>query len=64
MHNRSTPRYLYRLTSRINASINNRTVGLLLLIDSEKAYDSVWVEGVLHKLHSARCDGQASPGPS
>ena len=58
MHNRSTTRYLYRLTSRINASKNNRTVGLLLLIDFEKAYDSVWVEGVLHKLHNAGWTGK------
>jgi len=59
MHERSTARYLYRLTSKINTSKNNKKVGLLLLIDFEKAYDSVWVEGLLHKLYEAGWTGKA-----
>ena len=58
MHGRSTTRYLYRLTSKINTSRNNKKVGLLLLIDFEKAYDSVWVEGLLKKMLAAGLTGK------
>lgn len=58
MHGRSTTRYLYRLTSKINTSRNNKKVGLLLLIDFEKAYDSVWVEGLLKKMFAAGLTGK------
>ena len=42
----------------INSSKNNKKVGILLLIDFEKAYDSVWVEGLLYKLHEAGWKGK------
>ena len=57
MPHRSTTRYLYRLCCEINNSKNNKKVGLLLLIDFEKAYDSVWIEGLLYKLHKAEITG-------
>ena len=58
VHKRSTSRYLYRLISKINSSRNNKKVGILLMIDFEKAFDSVWVEGILFKLHEAGWRGK------
>ena len=55
MHHKSTTHYLYRLMARINSIKNNKGVGLALMVDFEKAFDSVWVNGLLYKLHQVGC---------
>ena len=53
MPKKSTSRYLYRLIAEMSKTKNSKKVGMLLLIDFEKAYDSVWLEGLLYKLSAA-----------
>ena len=50
---KSTTRYLYRLCAMIRNSKLKNKVGILLLADFEKAYGSVWVDGILYKLLKA-----------
>jgi len=59
MHHKSTTRYLYRLIARINNTKNNKGVGLALMVDFEKAFDSVWVNGLMFKLHKAGWVGKS-----
>ena len=59
MHHKSTTRYLYRLMARINSIKNNKGVGLVLMVDFEKAFDSVWVNGLLYKLHQVGWTGRS-----
>ena len=59
MHHKSTTRYLYRLIARINNTKNNKGVGLALMVDFEKAFDSVWVNGLMYKLHKAGWTGKS-----
>ena len=49
--NRSTSRYLYRLLSKLNEAKQKRMNAVILFIDSSKAFDSVWVEGLIVKLN-------------
>ena len=58
MPERSTCRYLYRLCAEMNKTKNKKLVGMLLLVDFEKAYDSVWLEGLLYKLQNAGVIGK------
>ena len=46
----STTRYLYRLTSKLKRISIRKLTGICLMVDFEKAFDSVWVKGLLHKL--------------
>ena len=55
---KSTTRYLYRLASKISSTRNRKLVGILLLADFEKAYDSVWVQGLLYKLSKVGIKGK------
>ena len=46
----STQHQIYRLVDDIKTAMTNRQATSFLLIDSEKAFDSVWIYGLIHKL--------------
>ena len=54
----STTRYLYRLISQMTRFKQQKLVEICLLIDFEKAFDSVWINGLLKKLLAAGVDGK------
>ena len=47
---RSTHRYLYKLKAKLAICKLQRTTGICMAVDFEKAFDSVWVKGLLYKL--------------
>ena len=55
---RNTTRYLYRLKLAINTARKLNKPGIALMIDFEKAFDSVWIKGLLYKLHRAGIRGR------
>ena len=46
----STVHQLARVTNDIKTHMTNRTSTALLLLDSQKAFDSVWTNGLIYKL--------------
>ena len=48
---RSTTRYLYRLTASLHEARMKKLVSMVLFIDFEKAFDSVWIPGLIVKLN-------------
>ena len=50
--NNSTEQLLQLITSRIQNSLNSKKPSILLTLDLHKAFDTVWVPGLCHKLHS------------
>ena len=54
----STTRYLYRLISQMKRFKQKKMVEICLLIDFEKAFDSVWIKGLLYKLNTAGVTGK------
>lgn len=57
MKHKSTTRYLYRLSAKLSQAKRKKLVGVLLLADFEKAFDSVWIQGLLYKLNKAGVKG-------
>ena len=47
---RSTVRYLYKLTSMLSEAKLKKLNAIILFIDFEKAFDSVWIKGLVIKL--------------
>ena len=47
---RSTVRYLYKLTSMLSEAKIRKLNAIILFIDFEKAFDSVWIKGLIIKL--------------
>lgn len=47
---RNTIRYLHRLTAGIKGDISKKLTVLCLFVDFEKAFDSVWKQGLIVKL--------------
>lgn len=55
---RSTTQALLRLTQDIANGFNNREMTVAVMIDLEKAYDSVWRDGLLLKLYEKGIKGK------
>ena len=55
--NRSTSRYLYKLVSKLNEAKRKKLQAVILFIDFSKAFDSVWVKGLIVKLHRSGVSG-------
>ena len=55
---RSSVRSLYRMQLEIEEVLRTKTCGALLNIDLEKAFDSVWVDGLLLKLNQVGITGR------
>lgn len=52
-HGHSTNHQLVRLISHIKSGFHNKQSSGMILLDVEKAYDSVWHDAILHKMLSA-----------
>ena len=48
--NRSTTHYLLKLISNLEESKKKKLISMVLLIDFQKAFDSVWIPGLTTKL--------------
>ena len=54
MKNRSTGRYLTDLVANIEEFWANKSVPVALMVDLEKAFDSVWIHGLLLNIRVHR----------
>ena len=54
---RNTVRSLYRLHLDLEHARSTKTPTALLNIDLEKAFDSVWIDGLLYKLRHYHVNG-------
>lgn len=48
----STTTQLVKLTDEIATNLNNKKHTAAIILDVEKAFDRVWHDGLIHKLHS------------
>jgi exonuclease III len=48
---RSTVRYLFKLMTNLGEAKRKKLVSMILLIDFQKAFDSVWIPGLITKLY-------------
>lgn len=48
----STTNAINKLLSDINTHVHNREIVAAALVDLEKAFDSVWIRGLIHKLQN------------
>lgn len=55
---RNTTRYLYKLLACLKESQRRKLTTFLLCIDFEKAFDSVWLKGLIVKLHRFNINGK------
>ena len=55
---RNTVRSLYRLHLNLEHARITKTPTALLNIDLQKAYDSVWIDGLLYKLRQYHVNGK------
>lgn len=55
----STLDQIYRLINRVNECFANRDFVSVVFLDIVAAFDSVWIEGLLYKLHKAGVTGRA-----
>ena len=55
---RNTSRYLYKMISRLDESKRKKMTTFLLCIDFSKAFDSVWVNGLIAKLYNYKIRGK------
>ena len=54
---RNTTRYLYKLTASLKAAQQRNFTSFLLCLDFEKAFDSVWLKGLIVKLFTLNIKG-------
>ena len=54
---RNTTRYLYRLLATLHENRRRKATAFLLLLDFEKAFDSVPIPCLIHKLYKAGIKG-------
>ena len=50
--NRSTTRYLFKLLSNLEEAKKKKLTSMVLLLDFQKAFDSVWIPGLITKLYN------------
>jgi len=50
--NKSTTRYLFKLMASLSDAKAKKLTAMILLIDLQKAFDSVWIPGLIVKLYS------------
>ena len=50
--NHSTTRYLFKLLGHLGQAKKKKLVSMVLLIDFQKAFDSVWIPGLVSKLYN------------
>jgi exonuclease III len=55
---RNTTRYLYKMVSRLDESKRKKLTTFLLCIDFSKAFDSVWINGLIVKLYKYNIKGK------
>jgi len=55
---RNTTRYLYKMISRLDESKRKKMTTFLLCIDFSKAFDSVWLNGLIVKLYNYNIKGK------
>ena len=55
---RNTTRYLYKLIASLKEAQKKKLTTFLLCIDFEKAFDSVWLKGLIVKLHDLNINGR------
>lgn len=56
--NRSTTRYLFKLLSHLGEAKKKKLISMVLLIDFQKAFDSVWIPGLVIKLYNYGIKGK------
>ena len=56
--NRSTTRYLFKLLSTLGEAKKKKLISMVLLIDFQKAFDSVWIPGLVVKLYNYGIKGR------
>ena len=56
--NRSTTRYLFKLFANLEEAKKKKLVSMVLLLDFQKAFDSVWIPGLITKLYNYGVTGQ------
>ena len=54
---RNTNRYLYKLIGSLKDAQKKKLNAIILCIDLEKAFDSVWIPGLIMKLKNIGVDG-------
>ena len=54
---RNTTRYLYKMTAALKEAQRRKFTSFLLCLDFEKAFDSVWLKGLIVKLHDLNIKG-------
>ena len=55
---RNTTRYLYKLVANLKEAQRRKFTTFLLCLDFEKAFDSVWLKGLIVKLHAWNINGK------
>ena len=55
---RSTTRYLYKLIATLKEAQRKRLNAIILCIDLQKAFDSVWIPGLIVKLNNLGVEGK------
>ena len=55
---RNTTRYLYKLVANLKEAQRKKFTTFLLCLDFEKAFDSVWLKGLIVKLHAWNINGK------
>ena len=54
---RNTTRYLYKLAAKLKEAQRRKFTSFLLCLDFQKAFDSVWLKGLIVKLHTLGITG-------
>ena len=56
--NKSTGRYLVNFISQVEEALDKKEVPIAVMIDFQKAFDSIWIQGLLYKLNQMGIHGK------